>query len=138
MSTSPNRLLGLVLGVVYLLVGMLGFFLTSETGFAATSGPKVIDLFQVNPLHNLVHLAVGIVLVVTALVGIRPARIANMTLGAIFLLVGVVGLLLASPDNALNILAINGADNVLNFATAVVLLCVGFGADRVIARPKTA
>jgi Domain of unknown function (DUF4383) len=138
MSTSPNRLLGLVLGVVYLLLGMLGFFLTSETGFAATSGPKVIDLFQVNPLHNLVHLAVGIVLVVTALVGIRPARIANMTLGAIFLLVGVIGLLLASPDNALNILAINGADNVLNFATAVVLLSVGFGADRVIARPKTA
>jgi purine-cytosine permease-like protein len=138
MSTSPNRLLGLVLGVVYLLLGILGFFLTSETGFAATTGPKVIDLFQVNPLHNLVHLVVGIVLVVTALVGIRPARIANMTLGAIFLLVGVVGLLLASPDNALNILAINGADNVLNFATAVVLLCVGFGADRVIARPKAA
>jgi hypothetical protein len=138
MSTSPNRLLGLVLGVVYLLIGILGFFLTSETGFAATSGPKVIDLFQVNPLHNLVHLAVGIVLVVTALVGIRSARIANMTLGAIFLLVGVVGLLLASPDNALNILAINGADNVLNFATAVVLLCVGFGADRVLARPKAA
>ena len=138
MSTSPNRLLGLVLGVIYLLVGILGFFLTSETGFAATSGPKVIDLFQVNPLHNLVHLAVGIVLVVTALVGIRSARIANMTLGAIFLLVGVVGLLLASPDNALNVLAINGADNVLNFATAVLLLCVGYGADRVIARPKAA
>jgi Domain of unknown function (DUF4383) len=138
MSTSPNRLLGLVLGVIYLLFGILGFFLTSETGFAATTGPKVIDLFQVNPLHNLVHLVVGIVLVVTSLVGIRSARIANMTLGAIFLLVGVVGLLLASPDNALNILAINGADNVLNFATAVVLLCVGFGADRVIARPKAA
>jgi hypothetical protein len=138
MSTSPNRLLGLVLGVVYLLFGILGFFLTSETGFAATTGPKVIDLFEVNPLHNLVHLVVGIVLVVTALVGIRPARIANMTLGAIFLLVGVVGLLLASPGNALNVLAINGADNVLNFATAVVLLCVGIGADRVIARPKTA
>jgi hypothetical protein len=138
MSTSPNRLLGLVLGVIYLLFGILGFFLTSETGFAATTGPKVIDLFQVNPLHNLVHLVVGIVLVVTALVGIRSARIANVTLGAIFLLVGVVGLLLASPDNALNILAINGADNVLNFATAVVLLCVGFGADRVIARPKVA
>jgi hypothetical protein len=138
MTKSPNRLLGLVLGVVYLLVGILGFFLTSDTGFAATTGPKFIDLFEVNPLHNLVHLAVGIILFVTALVGVRSARIANMTLGAIFLLVGVVGLLLASPSNALNILAINGADNVLNFATAVVLLCVGFGADKPVADVKTA
>jgi Domain of unknown function (DUF4383) len=138
MSTSPNRLLGLVLGVVYLLVGVLGFFLTSDTGFAATTGPKFIDLFAVNPLHNLVHLVVGIILLVTALVGIRSARIANMTLGVIFLLVGVIGLLLAGSGNALNVLAINGADNVLNFATAVVLLCVGFGADRVIAGPKAA
>jgi purine-cytosine permease-like protein len=138
MTKSPNRLLGLVLGVVYLLIGILGFFLTSDTGFSATTGPKFIDLFEVNPLHNLVHLIVGIALFVTALVGVRAARTTNMTLGAIFLLVGVVGLLLASPDNALNILAINGADNVLNFATAVVLLCVSFGADKPVADAKTA
>jgi hypothetical protein len=138
MTKSPNRLLGLVLGIVYLLVGVFGFFLTSDTGFAATAGPKLIDLFEVNPLHNLVHLAVGILLVVTALIGIRPARVTNMTLGAVYLLVGVVGLLLASPDNSLNILAINGADNVLNFATAVVLLCVGFGADKPVRAIKTA
>ena len=138
MTKSPNRLLGLVLGVVYLLVGVLGFFLTSDTGFAATTGPKFIDLFAVNPLYNLVHLAVGILLIVTALVGIRSARITNMTLGAVFLLAGVVGLLLANPDNSLNVLAFNGADNVLNFATAVVLLCVGFGADKPVGDPKTA
>lgn len=138
MTKSPNRLLGLVLGVVYLLVGIFGFFLTSDTGFAATTGPKLIDLFGVNPLHNLVHVAVGILLFVTALVGIRPARITNLTLGAIFLLVGVVGLLLVGPGDSLNILAINGADNVLNFATAVVLLCVALGADKPVGDAKAA
>jgi Domain of unknown function (DUF4383) len=138
MTKSPNRLLGIALGIVYLLAGILGFFLTSATGFAATTGPKLIDLFGVNPLHNLVHVVVGIILLVTALVGIRPARITNMTLGALFLLVGVVGLLLANPDNSLNILAVNGADNVLNFATAVVLLCVGFGADKPVGDVKAA
>jgi hypothetical protein len=138
MTKSPNRLLGLVLGVVYLLVGIFGFFLTSNTGFAATTGPKFIDLFQVNPLHNLVHVVVGILLFVTALVGIRSSRITNLTLGAIFLLVGVVGLLLVSPGNSLNILAINGADNVLNFATAVVLLCVSIGADKPVADARAA
>jgi hypothetical protein len=130
MSKSPNRLLGLALGVVYLLAGIFGFFLTSDTGFSATIGPKILDLFETNPLHNLVHIVVGILLFVTALVGTRPAKTTNTTLGAIYLLVGVVGILLASGPTPLNVLAINGADNVLNFATAVVLLCVGIGADR--------
>ena len=130
MSKFPNRLLGLVLGVVYMVVGIFGFFLTSDTGFAATIGPKILDLFETNPLHNLVHLVIGIALFVAALVGTQPARLFNTTFGALFLLVGVVGVLLASAPNPLNILAINGADNVLNFATAVVLLCVGLGADR--------
>ena len=138
MTKSPNRLLGLVLGVVYLIVGIFGFFLTSDTGFAATTGPKLIDLFQVNPLYNLVHVVIGMLLFVTALVGIHSSRVTNLTLGAIFLLAGVVGLLLATPGNSLNVLAINGADNVLNFATAVVLLCVSIGADKPVAQAKTA
>jgi len=130
MSQFPNRLLGLALGVVYMVIGIFGFFLTSDTGFAATVGPKILDLFQTNPLHNLVHLVLGIALFTAALVGTRVAKTVNITLGALFLLVGVVGVLLASGPNPLNVLAINGADNVLNFATAVVLLCVGLGADR--------
>jgi hypothetical protein len=138
MTKSPNRLLGLVLGVVYLLVGIFGFFLTSDTGFAATTGPRFIDLFQVNPLYNLVHVAIGALLFVTALVGIRSSRVTNLTLGSIFLLGGVVGLLLATPGNSLNVLAINGADNVANFATAVLLLCVSIGADKPVGQTKTA
>jgi hypothetical protein len=138
MSQSPNRLLGIFLGVVYVLYGIYGFFLTSDTGFFAISGPKVLSLFETNPLHNLVHLVVGLALLITGLVGARAAKAMNTTLGALFLLVGVVGLLLSSGTNPLNILAINGADNVLNFATAVVLLCVGIGADRSVERPKVA
>jgi hypothetical protein len=138
MSQSPNRLLGIFLGVVYLLDGIYGFFLTSDTTFFAISGPKVVDLFETNPLHNLVHLVVGIALLVSGLVGARAAKAMNTTLGALFLLVGVVGLLLSSGTNPLNILAINGADNVLNFATAVLLLCVGIGADRITGSAKAA
>jgi hypothetical protein len=129
MSQSPNRLLGIFLGVVYVIDGVYGFFLTSGTGFMATSGPKIIDLFETNPLHNIVHVVVGLALLITGLIGVRTAKVTNSTLGALFLLVGVVGLLLSSGNNPLNILAINGADNVLNFATAVVLLCVGIGGD---------
>ena len=138
MSQSPNRLLGIFLGIVYVLDGIYGYFLTSDTAFLATTGPKVLDLFETNPLHNLVHLVVGLALLVAGLVSSRAAKAINTTLGAVFLLVGVIGLLIASGTNPLNILAINGADNVLNFATAVVLLCVGIGADRTAVSTKPA
>jgi hypothetical protein len=138
MSQSPNRLFAIFLGIVYVIYGVYGFFLTSDTGFAATSGPKVIDLFETNPLHNVVHLVIGVLLLTAGLVGVRVAKVTNTTLGALFLLVGVVGLLLSSGDNPLNILALNGADNILNFATAVVLLCVGIGGDPAPRSIKTA
>ena len=138
MSKSPNRLLGIFLGIVYTIDGIYGFFLTSETSFASTSGPKVLDLFQTNPLHNLVHVVVGLALLTAALVGPRAAKAMNTVFGAVFLLVGVVGFVVTGSGNPLNILALNGADTVLNFATAVVLLCVGLGADRVARSAKAA
>lgn len=138
MSQSPNRLLGIVLGVVYLLDGIYGFFLTSDTAFLSTTGPKIFDLFETNPLHNLLHILVGLALLTAALVGPRVAKAMNSTLGAVYLLFGIVGLLIASGSNPLNILAINGADNVQNVVTAVLLLCVGFGADRAPRSTKTA
>ena len=138
MSQSPNRLLGIFLGIVYVLDGIYGFFLTSETSFLSTSGPKVFDIFEINPLHNLVHVVIGVALLTAGLVGPRAAKAMNTTLGVIFLLVGVAGLLISSGNNPINILAINGGDNVLNFATAVLLLCVGLGADRVRERTTAA
>jgi hypothetical protein len=138
MTKSPNRLLGIFLGIVYLIDGIYGYFLTSDTSFLSISGPKVIDLFETNPLHNLVHVIVGIALLTAALVGPRTSKATNTTFGAIFLLVGVVGLLLSGGNNPLNILALNGADNVLNFATAAILLAVGIGADREIGSKKAA
>ncbi len=138
MSKSPNRLLGVVFGVVYLLIGILGFFVTSSTGFIATSGPKLVGLFEINPLHNVAHLLVGAALLIAGLSGVRAAKATGTTIGAVYLLLGVVGLVIAGGNNPLNILALNGADNVLHFASAVVLLAVGIGADRVTASSKTA
>lgn len=140
MSQSPNRLLGIFLGVIYLLDGIYGFFLTSDTGFFATSGPKIFDLFGTNPFHNVLHVAVGVALLVAGLVGPRIAKGMNTTLGAVYLLVGILGwiLVIAGGNVPLNILAINGPDNVQNFVTAVLLLCVGLGADASAREAKTA
>jgi hypothetical protein len=140
MSQSPNRLLGIFLGVVYLLDGIYGFALTSGTGFFATSGPRIFYLFGTNPFHNVLHVIVGVALLVPALIGPRSSRVMNTTMGAIYLLVGILGwaLVIAGGNVPLNILAINGPDNVQNFVTAALLLAVGIGADRVAPAVKPA
>ncbi len=127
MRTSPNRLIAIVFGDVYLLVGLLGFAVTSGIGFFATEGANLI-FFEVNPLHNVIHLAIGAALLYSGLQNAAVARTVNATVGAVYLLVGVLGLfLLSSP---LNIIALNGADNVLHLASAVLLLGVGLSLDK--------
>ena len=127
MRTSPNRLIATVFGAVYLLVGLLGFAVTSGIGFFATEGNNLI-IFEVNPLHNVIHLAIGAALLYAGLKSTAMARTVNAGVGAVYLLVGVVGLfLLSSP---LNIIALNGADNVLHLASAVLLLGVGLSLDK--------
>ncbi|KRE70676.1 DUF4383 domain-containing protein [Arthrobacter sp. Soil762] len=127
MLTSPNRLVATVFGAVYLLVGLLGFVVTSGIGFFATEGANLI-IFEVNPLHNVIHLAIGGALLYAGLTSTAMARTVNTGVGAVYLLVGVLGLfLLTSP---LNIIALNGADNVLHLASAVLLLGMGLSMDK--------
>lgn len=126
MSSSPNRLLATVFGAVYLLVGILGFAVTGLSDFAGTEGDSLLG-FAVNPLHNIVHLAIGIGLLAASR-ATATAKAANTLVGAVYLLVGIVGLFLLDSDA--NILALNGADNVLHLASAVVLLGVGLSQDK--------
>lgn len=113
---------------MYVLVGILGFFVKSH-GFAATSGGKLLGLFEVNPLHNIAHLLIGAALIRAARAGLQAAKSVNTAVGAVYLLLGVVGLFILS--SSANILALNGADNGLHFASAVLLLAVGVAGDRV-------
>jgi hypothetical protein len=132
MRNSPNRLIATVFGAVYLLVGLVGFAVTSGVSFFSTEGANLI-VFEVNPLHNVIHLAIGAALLYAGVKDIQLARTVNTAVGAVYLLVGILGLfLLSSP---LNIIALNGADNVLHLASAVLLLGVGLSLDKV---PATA
>ncbi|HEY3574866.1 MAG TPA: DUF4383 domain-containing protein [Arthrobacter sp.] len=132
MRNSPNRLVATVFGAVYLLVGLVGFAVTSGVGFFSTEGTNLI-IFEVNPLHNVIHLAIGAALLYAGVKDIQLSRTVNTAVGAVYLLVGILGLfLLSSP---LNIIALNGADNVLHLASAVLLLGVGLSLDKV---PATA
>lgn len=134
MNRSPNRVLATAFGAVYVLIGILGFSVTSGVGFFATEGGLLLGLFQVNIFHNVAHILIGAALLIAGLSSVSAAKAVNSAVGATYLVLGLAGLfLIGSP---LNILAINVADNVLHFASAAVLLAVGLGADKAV-RPST-
>jgi len=133
MSSSPNRLVATIFGAVYLLVGLLGFAVTGGVGFISNEGGLLLGIFEVNPLHNIAHLLIGAALLVAGLANARAAKGVNITVGAVYLLLGIVGFFLMGPAN---ILALNVPDHFLHLASAVVLLGVGLGTERNV--PRTA
>ena len=128
MRTSPNRLVATIFGAVYLLIGLLGFAVTGGVGFIATDGGLLLGIFEVNPLHNIVHLLVGAALLIAGLASVPAAKGVNITIGAVYLLLGIVGFFLVGTEA--NILALNTADHFLHLVSAIVLLGVGLGAER--------
>jgi hypothetical protein len=130
MRSSPNRLVAVIFGAVYLLVGALGFAYTGGVGFVATEGGLLLGIFEVNPLHNIVHLLVGAALLIAGLSSVVAAKTINVIIGAVYLLLGIVGFFLVG--SALNILALNTFDHFLHLASALVLLGVGLAADRTV------
>jgi len=125
---SPNRLVAIIFGAVYLVVGALGWLVTTGVDFAATEGGLLLGIFEVNPLHNIVHLLIGAALLIAGLKSVSAAKAANITVGAVYLLVGIIGFFLVGTP--LNILALNTADHFLHLASALVLLGVGLAAER--------
>lgn len=142
LTASPNRLVATVFGAVYLLVGLIGFFYTAGTPFAGPDpdgGNLILGIFAVNPLHNIAHLLIGAALLIAGLGTVSAAKGTNTTVGAAYLLLGIVGFFLAAnPTSPLNFLALNTPDHFLHLASAVVLLAVGLGADRAVNRSALA
>ena len=135
MSSSPNRLVAIIFGAVYLLVGALGFLVTAGVDFVATDGGLLLGIFEVNPLHNIVHLLIGAALLIGGLTSVRAAKTVNIVVGAVYLLVGIVGFFLV--DTPMNILALNTFDHFLHLVSALVLLGVGLTAERGVRETRT-
>jgi hypothetical protein len=123
-----GELLAGAFGAIYLLVGAIGFAVTGGVGFAETQGKSLLGIFELNPLHNLVHLAIGAALVAAFLGGRRAVAVVATTIGVVYLLVGIVGPLVTGTDA--NILALNTPDHLLHIGSAVVLIVAGMNARR--------
>src|SRR5687767_10957159 len=85
-ETTVNQKVGMVFGAVYILVGIMGFFVGG--GFAGQEGALLLGIFEVNILHSIVHLAIGVALIGAARAGDNAARTTNMAIGAVYLALG--------------------------------------------------
>lgn len=121
-------------GAVFLLVGILGFVpgITSDFGSLAAAGQqstaKLLGLFQVSILHNIVHLAFGVAGLALARTH-AGARSFLRVGGVIYLVLFVYGLVIDKTSSA-NFVPVNGADNVLHLLLGVGMLGLGVALDR--------
>ena len=118
----------MIVGAVFLLVGVLGFVpgITAnydQLQFAGHHSEAVLlGLFQVSALHNIVHLLFG-------LAGIALARTASgarsflLYGGAIYLVLFIYGLVIPQ-DSAGNFVPLNGFDNGLHLLLGVGMIAL--------------
>jgi hypothetical protein len=122
---TVNQTVALVFGAIYTLVGILGFFV-SET-FADQNDDKLLGIFEVNHLHNIVHLLIGLALLAASRRH-DSARGANLAIGVTYLALGVLGWFI--DDTEANIVALNSADHLLHLASGALLTAVALTQDK--------
>jgi hypothetical protein len=132
-TTAPKYMAvqgaALLVAVGFLLIGLLGFVPGVTTDFGLLewaghhSGAKLFGVFAVSGLHNVVHLAFGIVgLVLTR--SYAAARAYFLGGGLAYLALWVYGLVLDENSKA-NFVPVNGADNWLHFGLGTVMVLLG-------------
>ena len=116
---APAQLFALVAGATLVLAGAIGFAVDSsfDTG-ASVDGSSLIG-FEVNGVHNLVHILSGLLLLAGA--G-RPgsARAVCLIFGLTYGAVTVIGLI--DGHDVLGLFPVNAADNVLHIGLTLFAL----------------
>lgn len=118
---SVSNTLAWVLGLVFLLVGVLGF----------VDNPLVGDggYFHTNLAHNVVHLATGVLFVFAGMASGAAARGFMKVFGVVYLLVAILGFVMGGGEEhtmLLGVVGINAADNWLHVGLGVVIFALGF------------
>jgi Domain of unknown function (DUF4383) len=127
-SRTPGQLFALVIGAVYLLVGIVGFFFAGE--FTKGTAEDEFIIFRLNHLHNLVHVALGIGWLVASRTA-ALAKAANTLFGAVLLLVALLGFTnIDLMHTLLNITESTDPDNFLHLVTGGIALYFGVASDR--------
>ena len=119
-ALSAGQWLALVVGLAFTAIGLAGFFVTGLARFAADRGDSLLG-FEVNPLHNLVHLALGIA---GLAMWRRPSRAFayGAILAAVYLPAFLYGIVAIYKE--WDVLAVNWPDNLLHLGTGLAGIAI--------------
>lgn len=115
MSTQK---LAWVFGAVFLLIGVLGFVP------GITSNGMLLGIFQVDMMHNLVHILSGVVALLAAMGSGKYASLYFKVFGVVYALVAIIGLTMSGLVLGM---MMNMSDNILHVVIAAAALWIGFG-----------
>jgi hypothetical protein len=127
---TPVQSLAALVGAVFLLIGVLGFIpgITthySDVTFAGEgSDAKLLGIFQVSILHNIVHLLFGIAGLGLARTW-EGARLFLLGGGVVYLALWVLGIV-----GGADWIPTNNADDWLHFVLGVGMIALGFVTTR--------
>jgi hypothetical protein len=119
---TPAQWYCLLAGLSLLLAGIFGFI--SDSSFDTGDGVQG-DLFlgfEVNAIHNLIHLASGLVLL-AASPKRASARAVALGFGLVYGLVAIIGLV--DGSDVLGLIPVNSADNLLHITLAALGILTG-------------
>ena len=124
----PSEWLALAVGLAFVGAGVIGFFITGFDEFVGRDTDKTLLGLEINPLHNIVHLVIGL-----AGLAMWRTRSTARTYGWL-LAIGygatfVYGLF-AVNERDINILSLNDPDNWFHLASALVGLVIALWPDR--------
>jgi hypothetical protein len=128
-----------VVAATFLLVGIAGFIpgvtqdLADITFAGHHSGAELLGIFQVSILHNVVHLAFGIIGLIAARKG-RTAVLYLLAGGGTYLLLFAYGAIV-DQDHDANFVPVNTADDWLHLGLGLGMVALGLLVRQVAAQP---
>lgn len=141
-SRSLAQLLATIVAATFVLVGILGFIpgITTHYSHMSFAGhhsmAKLLGIFMVSVLHNIVHLLFGLVGFAMART-FASARNYLIGGGVVYLVLWLYGLIIDRKSSA-NFVPVNTADNWLHLVLGLGMIALGLIAHRAVANRRTA
>jgi uncharacterized protein DUF4383 len=140
---SPLQQAALLVGGVFLLVGILGFIpgITTnydELKFAGhDSDAQLLGLFDTSILHNIVHLLLGVAGLALAKT-YESARTYLLGGGVLYLALFAYGAIWGADEGSANFIPMNWADNILHLGLGLGMVGLGVVLGKEAVRRDTA
>ena len=111
--------LGMLFGIVFLAVGILGFVP------GVTKDEMLLGIFMVNTVHSVVHISSGVVFLLASMAGGAAASLWFKIFGLVYAVVAVMGFVVGN-GMIFGLISNNTNDTWLHVVLAVAMLAIGF------------